>query len=95
MCLRCHYEHSPLASHLFACAQGADGALDSVGGQVTRQLTSSLKHGGTVLVYGAMSGFTGEFDIGALLSKDVTVKVCIGVKDCESVTSTCVQCEVR
>jgi NADPH:quinone reductase-like Zn-dependent oxidoreductase len=55
--------------------QGADGALDSVAGETLRQLTSSLKPGGTVVVYGAMGGLTGEVDIWALLSKDITVKV--------------------
>ena len=55
--------------------QGADGAFDSVGGETTKQLTSSLKEGGKVLIYGAMSGTVGQVDILALLAKDITVKV--------------------
>jgi NADPH:quinone reductase-like Zn-dependent oxidoreductase len=43
--------------------RGAYGATDAVGGKITTQIIASLRKGGTVLIYGLMSGGNGEYDI--------------------------------
>jgi hypothetical protein len=60
----------------FALPQGAAGGIDSVGGETLNQIVQSLKPDGTVLVYGAMSGFTAQVDLISLLFNTITVKVC-------------------
>jgi hypothetical protein len=56
--------------------QGAAGGIDSVGGETLNQIVQSLKPDATVLVYGAMSGFTAQVDLISLLFNTITVKVC-------------------
>jgi NADPH:quinone reductase-like Zn-dependent oxidoreductase len=63
---------------MLCTVQGADGGIDSVGGETLNQIVQSLKPDGTVLVYGAMSGFTAQVDLISLLFNTITVKVCAG-----------------
>jgi NADPH:quinone reductase-like Zn-dependent oxidoreductase len=60
----------------FVLPQGAAGGIDSVGGETLNQIVQSLKPDATVLVYGAMSGFTAQVDLISLLFNTITVKVC-------------------
>lgn len=53
--------------------QGADGALDSVGGEMTGALVGGLKQGKKVLIYGMMSGMAATIPIVPLLFGDVSV----------------------
>jgi NADPH:quinone reductase-like Zn-dependent oxidoreductase len=56
--------------------QGAHAGIDSVGGETTSHIVQSLRVGGKVYVYGAMSGFTAQVDLVSLLFHDITVQVC-------------------
>lgn len=53
--------------------KGADGALDSVGGEMTGALVGGLKPGAKVLVYGMMSGQPASVPIVPLLFGNVSV----------------------
>lgn len=52
---------------------GAYGATDAVGGDTFSQVVTSLRKGGTVLQYGAMSGPRAEFDVRDVLYGGKTI----------------------
>jgi trans-2-enoyl-CoA reductase len=54
--------------------EGAWGALDSVGGALTAKVSNAVRNGGTVLIYGAMSGLSFEGSIVDCLFRGVTVR---------------------
>lgn len=54
--------------------KGAWGAVDAVGGPLTARMTGALRNGGTILIYGAMSGLEFTGSIVDCLFRDVTVK---------------------
>jgi|APGre2960657444_1045066.scaffolds.fasta_scaffold00644_10 NADPH:quinone reductase-like Zn-dependent oxidoreductase len=54
--------------------KGAWGAVDAVGGELTAVITGALRPGGTVLVYGAMSGMVFTGSIVDVLFRGVSIK---------------------
>lgn len=53
--------------------QGAYGAIEAVGGDVLEQVIGAVRKGGTVLVYGNMSGGKGQFEIRDVLYGGKTI----------------------
>lgn len=53
--------------------RGVYGATDAVGGDTLTQVITSLRKGGTVLLYGAMSGATANFDVRDVLYGGKTI----------------------
>ncbi|KAK9818162.1 hypothetical protein WJX72_008025 [[Myrmecia] bisecta] len=47
--------------------EGAYAAIDAVGGTTFQEVVSAVRDGGTALIYGRLSGSTGQFNIGDLL----------------------------
>eukprot|EP00744_Colponema_vietnamica_P003299 GILI01005077.1.p1 GENE.GILI01005077.1~~GILI01005077.1.p1 ORF type:complete len:361 (+),score=121.06 GILI01005077.1:69-1085(+) len=54
--------------------KGAYGAVDCVGGDLTAEITGSLRDNGTILIYGAMSGLAFTGSIVDCLFRNVTVR---------------------
>jgi NADPH:quinone reductase-like Zn-dependent oxidoreductase len=54
--------------------KGAWGAVDAVGGPLTQRISGSVRDGGSVLIYGAMSGLEFTGSIVDVLFRSVTVK---------------------
>ena len=54
--------------HTYVTRLGATLALDAVGGSLTRQLLSALPYGGTVIIYGNLSGEDPETDHRSLVA---------------------------
>jgi NADPH:quinone reductase-like Zn-dependent oxidoreductase len=54
--------------HTYVTRLGATLALDAVGGSLTRQLLSALPYGGTVIIYGNLSGEAPETDHRSLVA---------------------------
>jgi mitochondrial enoyl-[acyl-carrier protein] reductase / trans-2-enoyl-CoA reductase len=54
--------------------KGAYGAIECVGGDLFAQITASVRPGGTVIIYGAMSGLTATFDIPSVLFRGVSIR---------------------
>jgi NADPH:quinone reductase-like Zn-dependent oxidoreductase len=52
----------------------AHAAIDSVGGDLTKHVTDSLRDGGSCFVYGAQGGLTAVASIPALLFRDVRLR---------------------
>ena len=49
--------------------KGAYGAIDCVAGELTGRMLAAVRPTGTLLVYGAMAGFTTQMNVGDLLFK--------------------------
>lgn len=54
--------------------KGAYGAVDSVGGEITGALASAVRPGGTVIIYGAMSGLSTTISIPDPLFRGVVLR---------------------
>ena len=65
-----------LAAAVKAATGGAQAhaAVDSVGGELTRPVTDSVRDGGSVFVYGAQGGLAASASIPALLFRDVRLR---------------------
>jgi NADPH:quinone reductase-like Zn-dependent oxidoreductase len=62
------------AVHNITDGKGAYGAVDAVAGDMTGTLLSSVRNGGSVLVYGAMAGMTFSASVPDVLFKLKSVK---------------------
>ncbi|KAL2915894.1 hypothetical protein HK105_204596 [Polyrhizophydium stewartii] len=65
-----------IAKAILAATGGkyAYGAIECVGGVTTAAITMSVRHGGFVLVYGAMVGMEGTVHVPSFIFRDVTYK---------------------